>query len=137
MTPDIIDVTESGSLLSAPAEEFLTWLAIEQGRARNTILSYRRDLVSYEAFLASRGTTVEGADVATIEEHLAQRRAAGLGPASVSRALAALRGLHRFLLEEGGATADPTADVRPVRTPRRLPKAHHWTLPWLGADAGA
>ena len=98
-------------------------MAIEQGRARNTITSYRRDLVNYEAFLAARGHTVDDADVATVEEHLAQRRAAGLGPASVSRALAALRGLHRFLLEEGGATTDPTADVRPVRSPRRLPKA--------------
>ncbi len=123
MTPVTIDVSESGPTLSRPAEEYLTWLAIEQGRARNTILSYRRDLVSYEAFLAARGTTVDGADVASVEEHLAERRAAGLGPASVSRALAALRGLHRFLLEEGGATGDPTADVRPVRTPRRLPKA--------------
>ena len=60
----------------------------------------------------------------TIEEHLAERRAAGLGPASVSRALAALRGLHRFLLEEGDATADPTADVRPVRSPRAPAQGH-------------
>ena len=61
--------------------------------------------------------------MATVEEHLAQRRAAGLGPASLSRALAALRGLHRFLLEEGDVGADPTADVRPLRAPPRLPKA--------------
>ena len=105
----MIDVSESGPMLSRQAEEYLTWLAIEQGRARNTIISYRRDLVSYEAFLAGHGHTVENADVDSIEEHLAQRRAAGLGPASVSRALSALRGLHRFLLEEGDAAADPTA----------------------------
>lgn len=123
MTPVMIDVPEEGPTLSRPAEEFLTWLAIEQGRARNTIVSYRRDLMSYEAFLAARGHTVDDADVATVEEHLAERRAAGLGPASVSRALAALRGLHRFLIEEGGATSDPTADVRPIRSPPRLPKA--------------
>jgi integrase/recombinase XerD len=119
----MIDMPESGPALSRQAEEYLTWLAIEQGRARNTIVSYRRDLVSYEAFLARHGHTVQNADVTTIEEHLAERRAAGLGPASVSRALAALRGLHRFLLEEGDSAADPTADVRPVRSPRRLPKA--------------
>jgi integrase/recombinase XerD len=59
----------------------------------------------------------------TVEDHLAARRAAGLGAASVARALAALRGLHRFLLEEGDGSSDPTADVRPPKTPRRLPKA--------------
>src|ERR1700681_1755537 len=123
MSPVMIDVSESGPTLSRHAEEYLTWLAVEQGRARNTISSYRRDLVSYEAFLATQGHTVGDADVAAIEEYLAARRAGGLGPASVSRALAALRGLHRFLLEEGDPTLDPTADVRPIRTPRRLPKA--------------
>jgi len=123
VTPVMIDMPERGPALSRHGEEYLTWLAVEQGRARNTILSYRRDLLNYEAFLAARGHTVDDADVATVEEHLAERRAAGLGPASVSRALAALRGLHRFLLEEGDVSADPTADVRPVRSPRRLPKA--------------
>ncbi len=123
MTPITIDVSDTGPMLSRHAEEYLTWLAIEQGRARNTITSYRRDLVRYEAFLAGRGHTVDNAGVDEIEDHLAARRAEGLGPASVSRALAALRGLHRFLLEEGGVGADPTADVRPVRAPARLPKA--------------
>jgi len=119
----MIDVPESGPPLSHHAEEYLTWLAVEQGRARNTILAYRRDLVNYELFLAARGHTVDDADVATVEEHLAERRAGGLGPASVARALAALRGLHRFLVEEGDVAADPTTDVRPLRSPRRLPKA--------------
>jgi integrase/recombinase XerD len=105
------------------AEEYLTWLAVEQGRARNTISSYRRDLRAYEAFLAARGQKLPDVDMDTVEEHLAARRAAGLGAASVARALAALRGLHRFLLEEGDGSSDPTADVRPPKTPRRLPKA--------------
>ncbi len=123
MAPVLIDVSESGPALSRHAEEFLTWLAIEQGRARNTISSYRRDLVRYEAFLSAHGHTVDDVDVAAIEEHLAQRRAEGLSPSSLSRSLAALRGLHRFLLEEGDVGVDPTADVRPIRSPRRLPKA--------------
>lgn len=109
--------------LSRGAEEFLTWLAVEQGRARNTLHAYRRDLAAYEHFLAERGRRVEDADMALVEEHLAERRAAGLGPASVARALAALRGLHRFLLDEGIAGRDPTADVAPPPQPRRLPAA--------------
>jgi len=117
------DIAEGPLPLSREAEEFLTWLTVEQGRARNTVASYRRDLSSYEAFLAGRGRSAKDADLTSVEEYLAARRAGGLGPASVARALAALRGLHRFLIEEGGTAADPTADVRPVHPPRRLPKA--------------
>jgi len=35
----------------------------------------------------------------------------------------AVRGLHRFALREGLASADPSREVRPPATPRRLPKA--------------
>jgi integrase/recombinase XerD len=110
-------------VLSNDAEEYLTWLAVEQGRARNTLAAYRRDLVAYEHFLARTGRSVDNADMAAVEEHLADRRHAGLGPASVSRALAAIRGLHRFRLEEGLGTTDATAEVPGVPLPRRLPKA--------------
>jgi integrase/recombinase XerD len=109
--------------LSTSAEEYLTWLAVEKGRARNTLVSYRRDLLVYEAFLASVGHTVDDADPAVVEDYVAAQRAAGLRPGSVARAQAAVRGLHRFRLEERWATTDPTTDVRTPGLERRLPKA--------------
>ena len=124
--------------LSRDAEEFLTWLAVEQGRARNTIAAYRRDLLALRGVPGRRGApTVDDVDVAVVEEHLADRRAAGLGPASVARALAAVRGLHRFRLEEGWATADPTADVRPPRAPAACPRPSTRTRCWPLLDAAA
>lgn len=109
--------------LSRNAEEFLSWLAVEQGRARNTLSAYRRDLAAYERFLSETHRRLEDADMAAVEEHLARRRAAGIGPASLARELAAVRGLHRFLVDEGLAATDPTSDLGAVPLPRRLPKA--------------
>lgn len=109
--------------LSIASEEFLTWLAVEQGRSRNTISSYRRDLLSYELFLATAGREVADSDMDLVTRHLAERRRAGLAPASVARALAAIRGLHRFMVEDSRAEADPTADVGSPRLGMRLPKA--------------
>jgi integrase/recombinase XerD len=113
----------SGTPLSPSAEEYLTWLAVEQGRSRQTLLAYRRDLAAYEEFLAARNLGLEDATEELIDAHLADRRAAGLAPASVGRALAPLRGLYRFRVEEGWAAKDPTQDVTPPRLPLRLPKA--------------
>lgn len=131
-------MTVTEQVLSSDAEEYLTWLAVEQGRARNTLAAYRRDLLAYEHFLARTGRSVDSADLAAVEEHLADRRGAGLGPASVSRALAAIRGLHRFRLEEGLGTTDATAEVAGVPLPRRLPKAlaESETLALLESAAG-
>ncbi|HMK62524.1 MAG TPA: site-specific tyrosine recombinase XerD [Acidimicrobiales bacterium] len=104
-------------------EEYLSWLAVEQGRSRNTLSAYRRDLVAYERFLAATGRSVEGASSADVEEHLARCRSGGAKAASVARATAAIRGLHRFLLEEGLAPVDPTAELSAPPLPKRLPKA--------------
>ena len=35
--------------LSTGAEEYLSWLAVEKGRSRNTLTAYRRDIATYEA----------------------------------------------------------------------------------------
>lgn len=46
-----------------------------------------------------------------------------LAPASVARAVVAVRSLHRFAVEEGVLATDPAVGVTPPRPPRRLPKA--------------
>lgn len=109
--------------LSRPAEEYLTWLAVERGRSANTLSAYRRDLSAYEAGLTAAGCDLLDAGPAEVERHLAGLRAAGRGPASVARALSAVRGLHRFLVDEGLRPDDPTADREGDRLPLRLPKA--------------
>lgn len=114
---------DTGQHLSVASEEFLTWLTVEHGRSRNTISSYRRDLLAYELFLSGRGRDVEGSDMDLVSRHLSERRSAGLAPASVARALAAIRGLHRFLVEDSRASSDPTAGVDSPRLGMRLPKA--------------
>jgi integrase/recombinase XerD len=110
-------------VLSSDSEEYLTWLAVEEGRSRNTIASYRRDLLQYEAFLGSRGLGLHEADAALVEEHLARRRDQGLAAASVARELAAIRGLHRFCLEDSRTSSDPTLEVDAPKSRLRLPKA--------------
>ena len=109
--------------LSTPAEEFLSWLAVERGRSPNTLASYRRDLARYEAALVEGNRSPLDAGPGDVESYVAGLRRSGQSPASVARAVSSLRGLHRFLLEEGYAPSDPSADVEAGRLPLRLPKA--------------
>jgi integrase/recombinase XerD len=113
----------AGPALSADAEEFLAFLAVEKGRAENSLRAYRHDLASYEEFLRGRGVEIAGVTERVVEDYLAFLRAAGMSPATRARALAAVRGMHRFCADERGAPVDPTADVAAPSVPQGLPKA--------------
>lgn len=118
---------EAGALgqraLCAHAEEYLSWLAVEKGRAYNTLVAYRRDLAAYEAWLAAQSTSVDDAGEDVVARYLAYLRQGGHQPASIARGMAAVRGLHRFCLDEGRLQADPTAELGLPQVPRGLPKA--------------
>ena len=109
--------------LSTDAEEYLSWLAVEKGRSRNTLVAYRRDLATYESWAADHGIDPARATPADLERFLDDLRETGHHPASLARTTTALRGLYRFLVGEGLLGVDPTTDVRSPKLPRRLPKA--------------
>lgn len=104
-------------------EEHLTWLAAERGRSSNTLSAYRRDLRAYWAWLAQRGLGLDDVTGSDLDAYVAALRDRGLAPASVSRAMVAVRSLHRFRAEEGMAATDPGAEVETPRVPAGLPKA--------------
>ena len=110
-------------VLTRESEEYLSWLAVERGRARNTISAYRRDLLAYEAWLTEQGLAPTDVTEAEVQRYVAHLLASGRRPTSIARALSAVRNLHRFLVDEGSAEADPTGDVATPRLPQALPKA--------------
>ena len=55
-------MTNGRQLVTEVSEDFLTWLAVERGRAINTLKAYERDLKRYHAHLVSRKRTPIDAD---------------------------------------------------------------------------
>jgi integrase/recombinase XerD len=104
------------------AEDFLSWLASERGRSANTLAAYRRDLAQYCDWLAERGLDPLGVAAAEIIEFVGARQGRGAATTSIARQLAAVRMLHRFLVEHGERSDDPTRDVEGVRVPSGIPK---------------
>lgn len=107
--------------LPAPAEEYVSWLVVERGRAASTVAAYRRDLAGFTTFLGARGTGLTAATTADVETYLASVHRAPRAPATVARLASTLRGLYGFLLEEGVIDADPTAGLAQRRAATRLP----------------
>jgi len=104
--------------LAADIDEFLASLRSERGLATATVMAYRRDLLQYAAYLDDQAPSPPGAS--GFVGSLADR---GLTPATIARKIAAIRGLHRFLVAEGMAGDDPTVLLDSPRRGRSLPKA--------------
>ncbi|MCL1870889.1 MAG: site-specific tyrosine recombinase XerD [Promicromonosporaceae bacterium] len=115
--------------LEAALDDYLAHLRVERGLSVNTTAAYRRDLARYVRHLESLGRTslaaVREDDVAAFLQAVREGSDGGaaLSPSSTARALAAVRGWHRFAHAEGLALQDPAADVRAPTQLRRLPHA--------------
>lgn len=105
-----------GEDLGRQIEEFLAALAVERGYSAATIDAYRRDLTQYRRHVGDRESTTK-----TIDGFLTSL--ADLAPTSVARKIAAIRGFHRFLVEEGLRGDDPSALVDAPPRPDAIPKA--------------
>ncbi len=111
-----------GSPLPLEVEDFLTWLSAERGRAVNTVTAYRRDLVAYLHWLRDGSLELRAVSEEQLGRYVEHLRRSGKAPASVARALVAVRSLHRFLLDEGYVDQDPAAGLEQPRVPKGLPK---------------
>src|SRR5215510_4723755 len=100
-------------------DQFLQYLRIEKGVAENTIQSYRHDLSMYCQHLGEvHVLDAKAADVSKFLKFLYARK---LKPRSATRAFAAVRGLHKFLILERVATENPTANIEQPRWWKPLP----------------
>ncbi|GAA4839918.1 site-specific tyrosine recombinase XerD [Actinomycetospora corticicola] len=108
---------------------YLDHLDVERGMSVHTLTNYRRDLDRYLEHLERIGRTdlaeVTAPDVGTflVALRTGEDGHRPLATASASRAVVAVRGLHRFALAEQEVTQDVAADVHPPAPPRKLPKA--------------
>jgi integrase/recombinase XerD len=102
------------------ASSFLNHLQIERGLAANSIAAYRRDLNKFAVFLGSK--PLSEVDPETITEFETTLRGAKLSVASINRVDSTLRSFFKHLQQEYGY-ADPTLEISPKKSPRRLPKA--------------
>ena len=108
--------------LAHALDDYLGYLAVERGSSENTIESYGRDLRRYLFDLEGRGVThPDDVRREAIEEHLRELSDAGLAPASIERAISAIKGFHRFMVSEQITDNHPSSTLVLPKKPDRLP----------------
>ena len=103
---------------------FLHYLSVERGLAPLTLEAYGRDLGRLVSLLDDQGIARwDKVDRAHLRGCLTALHRAGLSPRTMARTVTVLRGLYRFLLDEGQLTSDPTASLDSPRGALRLPRS--------------
>ena len=106
-------------------DRFADGLWLNDGLARNTLESYRRDVTQFAAWLdAQHGRSLLDALAPDLQRHLAwQVEAKRAKPRTTGRMVSSLKRFFQFALREGLRRDDPAADLESPKLPRSLPKS--------------
>lgn len=104
-------------------QEFINYLSVERGLAKNTLLAYERDLGAYARYL--KKANIENPDAVNrqkVSDFLYDLKKNELATTSICRALTAVKMFHRFLVRENFAKDDPTSLVETPKIWKRVPE---------------
>ena len=105
-------------------EQFLDYLLVERGLARNTLKSYQADLHRFSEFLRLNNLQVSDFQEVAFTKYLAAIRsgADSLTESSIARNVVAIRTFYLFLQKRFDLAVDIDEFI-PPKIPKRLPKA--------------
>ena len=105
-------------------EQFLDYLLVERGLARNTLKSYQADLHRFSEFLRLNNLQVSDFQEVAFTKYLAAIRsgADSLTESSIARNVVAIRTFYLFLQKRFNLAVDIDEFI-PPKIPKRLPKA--------------
>ena len=104
-------------------EDFMNYLSVERGLAKNTLESYKRDLKKYTKYLKRKNIT-DPNNVTRLEVNnfMLFQKDKGLSMSSISRSLAAVKVFHKFLAREGFAKEDKTSLIDSPKLWKKIPE---------------
>ncbi|TZF81064.1 tyrosine-type recombinase/integrase [Pedobacter sp. BS3] len=101
-------------------ERFIRYLEFEKRVSPHTLTAYKHDLDQFNTYLTSIEVSLDAVKHRHIRSWLVTLIEAN-GAKTANRKLSALRSLFKFLQKENLITENPTALVKAIKTPKRLP----------------
>ena len=102
---------------------FLKHLSVEKRLAKNTGISYERDLQSLEKFITEqKNKTIDTTNGADVQDFIASDFKKGLSARTIQRKTSAIRAFFNFLQEREEIKVNPAKNIRPPKTKSNLPR---------------
>lgn len=108
--------------LPPEAEAFLAYLRVERAMSPHTLDAYRRDLAVLAGWAAAQGADMACLHAEQVRQFAAAEHRRGRSPKTVQRRLSACRSFYAWRVKQGCLAANPAAQVRGPKAPRKLPQ---------------
>lgn len=102
--------------------EYLSYLQVEKGLAKNSLASYRFDFDRLRAFSASIGVDAKDLSRTDLRQWIMKLSREGLSPSSIRRMVSAARGFYKFLMLDGHLKTNPAEDLDSPQSGFHLPR---------------
>ncbi len=105
-------------------KDFIHFVMVEKGLAKNTIAAYERDLKSYTQYLKNveKIESLNEAQRVYIVHFLGFLKEQGKSSKTLARHVASIRAFHQFLIREKATDHDPSVHIETPKLERSLPK---------------
>lgn len=107
---------------SSGISHLLTFLRVDKGLSKNTLLAYESDLRLFESFLEKRSRRLDQVVHDDLTDFLWEEKNKGKSATSLGRYIESLRQFFHFLVGEKLLDQDPTSSLALPKRPERLPK---------------
>ncbi|EEG78297.1 site-specific tyrosine recombinase XerD [Dethiobacter alkaliphilus] len=103
--------------------DFIHYLSVEKGLAKNTLESYNRDLRTYYTYLKQNGiTSLEETSRSNIVGYLLSLQNMGKATSTLSRNMASIRSFYNYLFQERHLVENPAAELESPKLEKKLPR---------------
>lgn len=103
-------------------EEFVGYLTEVKRASKNTIASYRRDLVKLNNFLTDLGCSqIDEITSTNLNSYILAIEKQGMSTATISRNIASIKAFFLYLLKQGVISEDPSDTLKPPKIEKKAP----------------
>ena len=103
--------------------KYENYLVEERHASENTCCSYLRDIRQFSSYLKNHSINCfADVDEAALQDYIIWLKGEGKSIATVSRAIAALKGFYSFLFQQGDIKSNPAMNLVPDKPTQKLPQ---------------
>jgi len=111
----------SRTIMEKQIKLFLEFLENDKRVSKNTLESYRRDIMQYADYIEENHMNYTKIDNEEIEEYLDYLKEEGKKASTISRNLASIRSFYQYLIRTKKIKNDPTENIQSPKVEKKIP----------------
>lgn len=103
-------------------DQFEHYLTTEKHSSANTVSSYLRDVNQFVEYLSHQGLELAAVERSDVQDYIQWLTGQGKSAATVTRALASLKCVFHWMMDQGYCESNPVLGVKAAKVERKLPQ---------------